>query len=237
MQGILCELLDVTDLRKLFQLKETLLERLHFQVRNNLESVLVAATLLRDPKVPEAKRARVLDILKAKINESVDVLAEMRQFLQTELGMDMIERYPVDALAPAREAAGELAEEARKRSVSFRLELADLVSLVFASPQELRETIRDLLALLVQDAVEESEVLVRVEEREGWILYHLENKGFGLPGDRFQSYLFGSGAVTSAEFKKARAALQRIRRWGGELEASSAVGEGIRFSVRLKGFI
>ncbi|MDH3282190.1 MAG: hypothetical protein OEQ18_13820, partial [Gammaproteobacteria bacterium] len=63
------------------------------------------------------------------------------------------------------------------------------------------------------------------------------NQGFGIPNDRFQSYLTGTGDVTALEFQALRHAMRQVEHWEGRFEAASEVGTGMRFTIDLKSFL
>ncbi len=237
LEGILCELIDVTTVKRLCVLKTNLIERVNFQLRNDMTSILAATSLLTNESLTADKRNRVVDIVQEKITNAMQIVQESQDLLVIDLGMESVESYPVDAKMPLSDAINALTTVAATRNISFDVHMPDLISLAFAAPEELRQVIESLLSLLVQDATENSAIKISLEEKDRWITYEFENSGFGMPDERFQEYAFGSEELTSDEFRKIRRSLRYVQKWSGTLKGVSGVGVGIRFKLKLKGFI
>ncbi len=237
LEGILCELIDVTTIKRLCVLKQDLAERVNFQLRNDMTALLTASSLLKNESLTIENRDRVLNIVQEKITDSIQIIQESQDLLMIDLGLEAVESYPVEAKGPLSDSINGLKEMAALRNIAFEVNLPDLVGLVFAAPDELKGVMESLLRLLVIDAAEDSIVKVNMEERDRWITYTFENSGFGMPDERFQEYVYGDEEITSEEYKKVRRSLRYIHKWGGTLTGSSSVGVGVRFKLVLRGFI
>ena len=235
--GVLCELIDITAIKHLFGLKDEMVERVTYQVRNDTESLLAGITLLETAGLPDEKRGRVLSIIRDKVNQLVAVSQQVTGLLNVEIDAGAMERYPIDCLQPLRAAVEAVRAKAAAHGIGFDLQLPELVSLVFASPDGLKPALESIVDLLVTDSVQQGRIQVTVEERDGWIVYRFTNQGFGMPEERFHTYLHGDAPVATEEFKKLRKSALRVVHWGGELQGHSEVGVGTRFELRLKGFI
>lgn len=237
LMGILCELVDVTSIRQEYQLKETLMERVGFQLRNDLESVVAAASLLSEEGLDPDSRKRVLEILRLKTEGMGAVLDESQTLLDRGLeDGSLLECYPVDGKTPLQSALSSLEAEFAARRVSVEIHLPELTSLVFAASAELRQMLRGILQVLLRDTSEDGRVEIGLEERERCLHYRFSNTGFGMPDARFQEFLVsmpdGQGAMAPL-----REAAELAERWGGSLTGSSEVGEGIRLELILRAFM
>lgn len=237
LQGVLCEIVDITEMKNLHNLKEEVAERLIFQLRNDFESIMAAMTLLTHDKLTAEKRQPIAKIVESKINDAVAILEQTQQHLTVDVDPSAIENYPVDAKKPVMTAVAMLYEKAQERRVTLRPELPRLISLVFAAPAELDEVINAILTLLLHDALEESTVRIIMEERNRKITYLFKNMGYGIPNARLQKYLQQDNNNATDEFNKIRMARRLVHSWGGQLEARSAVGKGIHVILSLKSFI
>ncbi|KHD06169.1 hypothetical protein PN36_00495 [Candidatus Thiomargarita nelsonii] len=266
-QGILCQLFDITQMKLLSTLKEQIAERLIFQFRNDMQSIMTASQLLSGDEIGIDERLMIAEILQTKVDSDMEILEEVEKQLNIQLDATkkaIVEIYPINAKEVVLEAMGILTEAAVERQVKLQSHLPDLVSLVYASPKGLSLLISDMLKLLIEDAVENTEISIELQEEDKWITYTLKNTGFGLPNERFQKYLFDDEKVNRGElsideeqwdfkisenasdrfadktfdqFKALRDAIPYVTVWGGTLKAESHVGKGMYFELRLKGFI
>ncbi|RKZ63808.1 MAG: hypothetical protein DRR08_02500 [Candidatus Parabeggiatoa sp. nov. 2] len=239
-QGILCQLVDVTKMKLQSTLKEQVAERLIFQFRNDMQSILTASKLLTSEQANEAQKRMVAGVLQGKVDNHLKILNEVEEQLNVQMDVTKtttVETYPVDAKQPVFEAMESLAEAAVERQVKLQSDLPALVSLVFAAPNELASVIASMLALLIDDAIENTEISIDMEERDNWMTYTLKNSGFGIPNERLQQYLFSQEIEVSDKFKGIRRAIDVVKIWEGTLKGESQVGTGMSFELRLRGFI
>ncbi|EDN69506.1 membrane protein [Beggiatoa sp. PS] len=233
-QGILCQLVDVTQIKLHSTLKEQLAERLIVQCRQQMQSFLTTsqsntgvdneksqglAGLLMD-------KMKMLDEVETQLNKQIDVTSTTK-----------VEIYPINAKQSLFDAMANLMIVATKPPVKFHYDLPETINLVFASPKELVSVITTLLSLLIEDAVPNSQILTQMVEQDNQISYRFHNQGFGMPDVRFQHYLFSHNAEVSGKFKDIRHAIKLVKIWKGTLTASSEVGRGISFELRLRSFI
>lgn len=237
MLGILFELMDVTDLKNLCRLRDTLIERLNFKLRNDLSSVVLASDMLRITDSQDPDYAQILDIVQTKVSEAVQVMTEAQQHLDNELDLEPMEHFPVDPKLALNEAMEELSDEADKRRICFAADTSPLVSLVMAEPGALKSVMLAILELLLEDAAQETIIRVELEETPNEVHFHCSNNGFGMPDETFHEYLHGDSELSSGAFRKLRNALRLIEKWDGRLEADSEVGSGIKIHLTLRGFI
>ena len=240
-QGVLCQLFDVTQMKLQSSLKEQVAERLIYQFRNDMQSILMASQLLTSDKTGESEKQMVGGILQNKVNSHLNILNEVEAQLNAELDATSttshFETYPVDPKEAVSEAMKNVAEAAVERQVKLQSHIPELVSLVFAAPNALTSVISSILALLIEDAVSNTDITIDMIERDQCLTYSLKNSGFGMPNERLQDYLFNSEVETSETFKGIHLALEWLKRWEGSLTGESQVGQGMSFELRLRSFI
>jgi len=241
--GILFEFINVTDLKKLYTLKDRLIERLNIQLRNDMESVIMASGILQIDNVSDKKRHRVLNIIQDKVAQAVDVLEEAQQHLDANVQGIPLERYPLEAKPPLLAAITAVSEKAERRHLQVQPDTSALVGLVFAEPNSLINVLKTILDVLIEDASEGSTIKISLQQAEQTntfrhsIFFMFENTGFGIPEERLNSYLFGETNTSTELFQQLRSAVRIVQNWGGDIEAHSNVGVGMRFNLKLKGFL
>lgn len=236
-EGVLCELIETTMIKRLYSIKEEVMERVTYQVRNDTESLLSGISLLESGDLGEDRQSRVIQIVRAKIASLVAVTEQVNALLNQEIDTGVVERYPIDSKRPLLAAVEAARDKAAVHGILFDMRLPDLVSLAFASPEGLQETLDGILAVLVSDTIQQGLIQANLEERDGWIVFQFANQGFGVPEERFQSYLQGDALQATDGFRKLRQSMARVASWEGSLEGHSEIGVGTRFELKLKGFI
>jgi len=235
-QGMIFQLTDISPLQAPIEMREESLQRVISRLRNDMESMMLAKSLLDDEKQPKTALAQAINILKAKIEETVEMMDQAQRYM-AEDDVDRLVCYPIDPLAPLRTAISTVQAAATQRQVTLSPSIPQLISLVLAQPDELTGILTVVLNTLVEDAMDDTSIKIIVEERDGRIQYRFANQGFGIPNDRFQSYLTGTGDVTALEFQALRHAMRQVEHWEGRFEAASEVGTGMRFTIDLKSFL
>ncbi|MGN7611583.1 hypothetical protein ACQZV8_05790 [Magnetococcales bacterium HHB-1] len=238
MKGILIELVDITVMKSFYKLKEQVMDRVFCQMRDDLSTVVMAGYLLnRKQRIHAEQERSVGKLLNEKMGRMVHTLEQAQIQLARDVDVESITHYPVDGRTPILRAVNGLEKKAQDRLVNFDVHVPKVMALVHAAPDQFFDVLHAILSLLVNDAAEETVVVVEVKESDGHITYRFSNTGFGMPNDRFQEYLFGSGELVSTEFKQLRWAWRVVRNWQGNLTASSEMGEGIRVTLTLDAFL
>jgi hypothetical protein len=241
--GILCEVMDVTGIQGVFNLKKQLIERLGCRFRDDLEAVLIACSLVEGPEVDALRRRRVAAIMKEKVREIAQTMGAVEGMLDQELHPGSAERYPVDVRWPLGEALKRIEADAAVREVEVRSDIPRYMSLAFAAPAPLERAFVSMLRVLLEDASAGGAVGAALwaqpgnPGRAGSVVCRLSSVGFGFPKARLEEYLFGADEPESEDFKALREAARQLRGWGAHMDVDSEVGRGIAFEVRLEAFL
>ena len=237
MEGILIEVIDITDVNSLAQLKERVTERIYYELRNDLETVWLGSALAFDPRVPEQKRQEVWDTLRKKLRASVQRLDESNKHFAQSFDDSLSERYPIDAIRPLQRAVQSVTDRAAEREIHIDVQTPEYMRLAIASPEDLGWVLENMMYISVQDAVEAGTVTVVLSEVDFRIVYEISNTGFGMPPTRLENYLYGVDEVATDDFRKLRKAVRLVEQWGGSLHVTTEVGEGFRFRLVLEGLL
>lgn len=236
--GILCELLDSTSAYELKKLKEELSEKLTVQIRNDLSTMQISLSMLSSPELPADKKDEILKITDEKISETSEVLEECVGYLTIEEdSKSKGRRFPVSPVPLLSSVIESVSDEFQEKSLTINCDKPMLENTVLAAPERLKIVFKNILAILITDAANNSEITVNISEEEKFTTFFFANEGFGMPNDRFQSYLKDETSATTPEFSNIRNAYIYVQEWGGTLEATSTVGGGMEFSLKLRRFI
>ena len=232
--GLLFELINVSQLKGAYVLKDEFVERFGQRMRRELGAIVLGSDLLREKSVSIRDKGRAARILHDKITGIVELFGQARRYMQVKVAGPGLGVYPVDATQSVASAMQALAGHAEERGVHFVTRLPEVISLVNAPPQDLNRLMHALLEALLNDAAENTAIEVAVEERDSKVSYRLSNTGFGIPNERFQGYLFGGREVIAEEFKNLHDAIQYVGDWEGRVAANSEVGTGMTFDIELR---
>ncbi|HSG88225.1 MAG TPA: hypothetical protein VLA56_03380, partial [Pseudomonadales bacterium] len=225
---------NVSDLHRLNELRGDLLERLGFRLRGDAESIMLATSLLEDESLDSEMRAEIIAVLAERTASAMDVIEKVRTHLEVPSSSSSHAAQPLDAMALLQRATIHAEGAAASRRVEIAVTAPHLPSLVSGEPAALLALYSAILSLLVQDAGEDTRLTVTVTEDEDFQRVHFANAGFGIPAERFHHYLDASDAAAGPEFERLRQGRKAAGSWGGRLEGTAAIGQGIEISVTLK---
>ena len=237
--GVLCELVDVTDLKQMYQLKEKMFERFYFQLNEDLQASLLTIQLPDNETLKDSNELVALRNIRGKINQ----MLEMLQQLNTQMNVDIehlisnnLLCFPIDAKIAIQNTIESLQDTINQREIKINYQLPDFMSLVFASPVELEAVLHSVLQTLIEDTYEGSEIWISVEEREHLLTCHLQNAGIGISNAKPEK-LTGDTKILDTDVLNFNYAIHCVNRWGGSLNISSETGEGSRVDLVLRCFL
>jgi CHASE2 domain-containing protein len=236
MIGILCELIDMSQIRELYSQKEKIIKYMSGWLRNDLSSISMACDLAQDKRLSTDKHNQLMGLIKGKVNELAGHFKQVNFIVQQDLVSKVSSQYPVDYTESLQLAITECLN-LHNKSVIINPVIPFFSPLVMAAPKELRQIFFAIINILITDALEESEITINISSDNKQVSFEFINKGFGIPQEQFQSYMQKSENLASNEFQNLRHAAKQLDSWGEELDAISEIGEGMRFHFSLKAFL
>lgn len=237
--GVLCELVDSTKLKELYQLKEQMFERFNFQIRNDLSSILFSLPTLEDTQVDQEEKQIALESIQTKVDETLKMLDFVQQQMDVETDHMLSDSslcYPMNGKAPLQYVTKQLQATADQHDITIHLKLPELISLVFASPLELEIVLDAILQTIIEDTYESGDIWIEMGERDQQVFYQIQNKGIGI-SDYILEQFEETKLTEEPEIIKLHNAIQCINSWGGSLNISSQMGEGSKAELLLKSFV
>ncbi len=241
MIGVLCELIDVTEMKKMAALREQMLERFCYQMRNDFAAIMFALNLMKDESLDAAGKRDILDSIQGKVDESMDTLEMVKEQKSKEMRHilgNIFECYPVDAHFSLERAIEKHSAGIKVKNIQFSKQVPKLMSLVFASPTELENVFSILLAEMLADTYQSGKLVLKVEEKDGRFHFCLHNTGIGMPDDKLQQFAgIENLEAEDPELLALKHTLDCVKQWGGSLELSSRIGEGSKIELYLRCFM
>lgn len=229
--GFLMELIEVTEIVKLGDLQDELLEYFNFHIKKNLSPIVLAFSLLNRPDLPVKTKDKITLVVRQRIREMLQFIKKAQKDFQKNLFYDTRQMYPVDPSASINRAIRNLAPTASNKQVVFEADLSDAMAVVCANPATLSEVIEAFLHFLIIDAKENSTIFVDLVVLNDQVIINLGNTGYGIPNDIFQTYLLGEGEIISTDYRRVRNAVEQIKNWGGNVVATSNVAATTKFTI------
>jgi len=233
--GILCELIDMSQIREVYSQKEKVVEHMSGWLRNDLSSISMACDLSQDERISAEKRSQLLQIIKNKVTELGNNFEQVNSIVQQDMSSKLTSQYPVDYIESLQMAISE-SKKSHNKSITINPVIPFCSPLVMAAPKELRQVFNAIIGVLISDALEDSEIEVKIKCDAKQMQFEFKNQGFGIPQDQLQSYLQSHDSLDSNEFQSLRLASHQIYNWGGEFTANSQIGEGMIFNFSLQSF-
>lgn len=234
--GILCELVDFTDIKHMNDFKMQIIEKVYNHIQHDLKSFANAFLKIEKDKDLPDTTLNILSLMKKAIDNLILILDNMYKILNVDIDKQRKGVYPINVQESINSSISSFELPANK-NVYIKTFFYGEYELAFASPPQLKYALHGILDLLVKDAIDNSQITVEIQDDMDEILCLFSNTGFGMPHARLQHYLFGSTDIDSEAFMKLRQTMTEVPRWAATLEATSEVGVGIRFCLRLKTFL
>jgi two-component system phosphate regulon sensor histidine kinase PhoR len=240
--GVVVVLDDVTELRRLENLRRDFVANVSHELKTPLSSIKAyAETLLAGALEDEENRRQFV----SRIDEQADRLHQLIQDLlslaRIESGVEVHHIMPV----PLAEALAECVERhvpaAEAKQISLRCEPPAESVCVAADREGLREILDNLLDNAVKYTPERGQVVVRCAHEEGYVLIEVEDTGIGIAADdqpRVFERFYRVDRARSRELGGTGLGLSIVKHlvqaFNGSVSLESALGEGSTFTVRLK---
>ncbi len=237
--GVLCELVDMTELKRLYQLKETMFERYNHQIRNDLSSIVSNLPVLDNQQTNEQEKQLAIRNIRGKIDTTLNMLGQVSQQMEVEIEHMLSNKllcYPVDGRIALQKAIAKLQSTLEQREIKMHLQLPELISLVFASPLDLEVVIHAVLLAMIEDTYDADVIWVEVEEKDRNLIYHIHNNGIGISGNQLEN-VQNNQLSRESELLNFHNAVRCVNRWGGSLNITSEIGEGSKAELILRCFL
>ena len=219
--------------------KSEFLSRMSHELRTPLNAILGFGQLLEMDELNEEQREGVEQILKAG-RHLLDLINEVLDIARIEAGRLALSLEPTPLGEVVREARELVRPIAGQRMVSLDSGPVDASAAhVLADRQRLKQVMLNLLSNAVKYNREGGSVSVTTETDGGEVSIHVEDSGFGIPGDKLDALFTPFERLdadrTGIEGTGLGLALSRrlVQAMGGRMLVASEVGTGSTFTVIL----
>lgn len=238
--GFLLELVDITHLVRWERMKDELGNKITAELRNQLNAGLLAVELSCQEGVTAVEKAEFNTLIERKLQQLSHTLTSSQRITNAVQDISRLSDFPVSVSVLAEELAKRWKSRLASQELTFALEKPPFNAFVKVDVTKMESTLDNVIAVLVEDASPGGIVRMRLQEtyKENtfWTTFYLDNTGYGMPEERLKAAMSGSARATTPALHRLRQAKDQIAFWGGELKATTAIGEGIHFELQLPGF-
>ncbi|MDP4547375.1 hypothetical protein [Marinobacter sp. MDS2] len=239
--GILFEFVDVSHTQELLAARDDVLAQFSRDIRSPLNRITLAANRLKKLN-PSDEAAAKVESIDSAVTQAVKMMEGMSKINSGGIETTGLHSLvPINPLRLVKHALTLVEDKAQGKGLRFIENWPFQVTLALVNNEVLRQLLRDILVLLINDATPDSSIAVLISNEmqagQRTIVISLTNEGYGLPKstmhnllERPASLLLGSSDLLEHTI----GSLQHLAYWGADFEADSQTGQGFSFSIRLR---
>lgn len=239
--GVVLVLHDVTDLRRLENLRREFVSNVSHELKTPLTSIQAyTETLLGGAMDDPAISRQFLQRIEEQADRLHDLIIDLLQLARIESGQDVYELSTVPLSGPVRACLDAQAAIAAAKNVELRMEPPGGEILVRADDEGLQTILSNLVDNAIKYTPAGGSVAIRWWAVDGHALIQVQDTGVGI-ARKHQSRIFErfyrADKARSREVGGTGLGLSIVKHlaqvFGGTVEVDSEVGRGSTFSVRL----
>ena len=223
---------------RLFQQSDLIEEFVH-ELRTPLSALSAATHLLKNRRVGEDQKKRMIQILDEEIDNLADMSSSFLDLARLETGRKQynVQQFNVSELL--FECHGMMENEARKNGLTFKLELPENLPQIRGDRSKIKQAVVNLLNNAIKYNKEEGLITLSCQASEQDLKIIVSDTGMGIPledpsrvFDKFyrvpehREKIPGTGLGLSL-------VKQIITGHGGEIDVNSTVNQGTTFTITL----
>lgn len=234
--GRVAVLHDITELKRVDQMKSEFVSTVSHELRTPLTSIKAfTATLLRRPQLDEATKREFLEIIDSQCDRLARLINDLLSISRIESGRALEMRWKwVDLGEVIRRVVKAQQPYAKKHE--FVVDVPEGLPKVAADEDKLEQILTNLVSNAVKYSPDGGPVEIRVVEREDEIEVSVTDHGIGIPEDKLEKIFDKFYQVDSSTRRKAGGAglglyltKHLVHAHSGRIWVKSKVGEGSTF--------
>jgi signal transduction histidine kinase len=202
-------------------------------LRNPLNTIVMAAELIRYVELPAEKRDHQIDVILSSARRMNRLIQDLLTIATIEADRMPLQRELLSPSALAHEAVEIAAQSAASRSVGLRAVAAGELPLISADPDRLLQVLSNLINNAIRFTPEGGEVVARVESTRSDVQFAVADNGCGISSEDlpfiFDSFWRRRGQTVEGAGLGLAIAKAIVEAHGGSIGVDSVVGKGSTF--------
>jgi PAS domain S-box-containing protein len=240
--GVTLVLADVTNLRKLDEMKSGLLSVVSHELKTPLTSIRMATHLLLEEKVGtlNEKQQELLIAAREDADRLYQIIENLLDMGRIESGRGLIDMRRMRPPALISESLNDVSAGYRDKGVTLESDVADTAGEVMADPDRIRHVFSNLLNNALAHTPAGGRVRVTAQADGSMVRFNVSDTGEGIPAEhlprifeRFYRVSGQNGTTTPGAGLGLAIAKDIVEAHGGTISVQSRPGEGSTFSFTL----
>jgi len=238
--GVVCVLRDVAREREIDRMKTDFVSSVSHELRTPLTSIKAyAATILRDPNMPEQTQREFLTV----INEESDLLKNLIEGLleisRIESGTVRFSREPVNIASVIDQVLSALQYLADKKNIQLTTDIGDELGQLQGDEGKIQSMVMNLVNNAIKFTPEHGQVSISARREDQELVIRVRDTGMGIPKealpkifDRFYRVHQSGNRIPGTGLGLA-IVKEIVNMHAGRIEVESQIGQGSTFTVFL----
>lgn len=229
----IAQIIDVTDQKKLAQIKDEFVSTVSHELRTPLTSIKGALGLLTASKDTDFSKAqaRLVDIAKSNADRLTDIVNDILDLEKISSGEVVFDFADADLADMIDTVAREISPFAATHDCDLVIEKPEDTLTVFADSGRTKQVLTNLISNACKYSDPKSKVIVKAEHIDDMAIIYVQNTGPGVP-DSFRARIFQAFSQADSSDTRAKGGTglglnisrQIVRRQGGQIGFESNPG-------------
>jgi two-component system phosphate regulon sensor histidine kinase PhoR len=238
--GIVMVLRDVSRQRELDRMKTEFVSSVSHELRTPLTSIKAyAATILRDPNMPETTRREFLTIIDEESDLLKNLIEGLLEISRIESGSVKFAREPVDITAVIGQVLAGLQHFADKKNIQLKTDISNELGQIQGDEGKIQSMVMNLVNNAIKFTPENGRVSVSARREGQELVIRVSDNGIGIPKEAlpkiFERFfrVHQSGQGIPGTGLGLAIVKDIVNMHGGRIDVESELGKGSTFTVFL----
>ncbi|RKY42386.1 MAG: PAS domain-containing sensor histidine kinase [Candidatus Makaraimicrobium thalassicum] len=232
---------DVTDMRRLERIRKDFVANVSHELRTPVSSIKGFAETLSARALDDKESAKeFIKIIEENSNRLVRLIDDLLDLSRIESGNISLNLKPHSVYRMVEKVISEMQEQANKRSISIRNNIADDIPDVPADKSLISQVFLNLIDNAIKYTEKNGLVTISAEQKNGFVKIDVEDSGIGIPEkdiprvferfycvDKTRSRRLGGTGLGLSIVKHV------VEEHGGQVSVQSVLGRGSTFTFTL----
>lgn len=239
-QGAVISVQDITNIKKLEQIRSEFVSNVTHELKTPLTSIRGFIETLRNGAINDKEVAdKFLEIIDIESERLYALINDILQLSEIESGKNETSTEAVDVAGVIEECAAMLKSEADKKNVSIHINSRGNNLFINASRNRIKQMLINLIDNGIKYNVSGGSILISVYKNAGWLIMKVKDTGIGIPEEHLprifeRFYRVDKGRSRSMGGTGLGLSIVKhiVNLYNGDIKVQSRPGAGTEFIIR-----